>query len=230
MEETSRLGEAVFVIVIGVLIPLLITMVSLRTAKFFGYQFRSNYRLDPHTEMDELKSSIQADIRWWIYAVITSPISEEIIFRTAQTILSSISGRFVAAFITSVVFVALHETADVISILIRLVNSLIHCYLFHAKGIFATVAAHVLFNGLLFPGPYVMLLALSSTAFCLIFYVSHLVLPFCLPDAVLLAPKLLLVAAVLMLSFVFISPTIHTLVSVIVLLAMNSVDGFPTIL
>ena len=99
---------------LAAVIPLAITMVAVVVAQLFGYQLHPSY-VGPAAA----SSSILSALAMWVGASIMAPVSEEAIFRGGiQGRLAKISaklrlGSFVApAVITSLIFVALHETAD----------------------------------------------------------------------------------------------------------------------
>ena len=82
--------------------------------------------------------------------------SEEAIFRGGlQGTLAKITtklhlGSFVIpALVTSIGFVALHETSDPVLFGTRLVHAMILSYVYKKEGILASMAAHGFFNGLL---------------------------------------------------------------------------------
>lgn len=92
----------------------------------------------------------------WVGAAIMAPISEEALFRGGlQGTLAKISakirlGSFILpAVLTSLIFVALHETSDPVLFGTRFVHAMVLSYVYQKEGILASMAAHGFFNGLL---------------------------------------------------------------------------------
>ena len=100
---------------LAAVIPIAITMVTVVIAQLLGYTLHPNYQGPAGTAGMSLLQALAV----WVGAAVMAPISEEAIFRGAmQGRLAKLFtklhvGSFVApAIITSLIFVALHETSD----------------------------------------------------------------------------------------------------------------------
>lgn len=152
-EPRRSLKRTLSVGFIAAVVPIAFTMAAVAIASAFGYDLHPNYQ-GPIGE-NVVPTLLQA-VGVWIGAAIMAPVSEEAIFRGGfQGTLAKISaklrlGDFVLpAIITSVVFAALHETADPLLFGTRLVHAFILSYVYKKEGILASMAAHGFFNGLL---------------------------------------------------------------------------------
>lgn len=219
---------------LAAVIPLAITMVSVVVAQLLGYQMHPNY-VDPATA----SASILSTLAMFVGAAVMAPVSEEAIFRGGiQSRLAKLAaklhlGSFVApAIITSLIFVAVHETADPLLFATRFVHAMILSYVYHKEGILASMAAHGFFNGLLSLSvvftalglPWLGLAAIPATLYFA--FKAAKVVKAQKPDIAsgALAPKTmsgplaLLFAAILMLGYFFIMPNIIWPVGAVALL------------
>ena len=137
---------------LAAVVPIAITMVTVVVAQLLGYQLHPNYQGPSAGDVPTILSALAM----WVGAAVMAPISEEAIFRGAlQGKLSKIAaklrlGSFVLpAVVTSLIFVALHETSDPVLFSTRFVHAMILSYVYHKEGILASMAAHGFFNGLL---------------------------------------------------------------------------------
>ncbi len=137
---------------LAAVIPLAITMVTVVVAQLFGYQLHPNYQGPSGTVG---MTALQA-LAVWVGAAVMAPISEEAIFRGGmQGRLAKLSAKLhlgsfiIPATITSLIFVALHETSDPVLFATRFVHALILSRVYYKEGILASMAAHGFFNGLL---------------------------------------------------------------------------------
>ena len=89
---------------------------------------------------------------------ILAPISEEAIFRGGlMRWLESKTGRFageigrfwIPALVSSVVFTLLHETADPVLIVARVLGALVLARVYYKEGVLASMVTHGVFNGIL---------------------------------------------------------------------------------
>jgi membrane protease YdiL (CAAX protease family) len=149
----SSLKRTLSVGFLAAVIPLAITIAAISIALFLGYKLHSNYYNGSLNA--EAPAMIQAAASW-VGAAVMAPISEEAIFRGGmQGTLAKITKKLhlrsfvVPALITSLLFVAIHETADPLLFSTRLVHSMILGYTYAKEGILAAMAAHGFFNGLL---------------------------------------------------------------------------------
>jgi membrane protease YdiL (CAAX protease family) len=219
---------------LAAVIPLAITMVAVVVAQLFGYQLHPSY-VGPAAASGTILSALAM----WVGASIMAPVSEEAIFRGGiQGRLAKLSaklhlGSFVApAVITSLIFVALHETADPLLFTTRFVHAMILSYVYHKEGILASMAAHGFFNGLLslsvvFTALGLPWLGLAAIPAALYFAMKAAkVVKAQKPDIAsgALAPKTMsgplaiLFAAVLMLGYFFIMPNIFWPIGAVALL------------
>lgn len=137
---------------LAAVIPIAITMVTVVVAQLLGHVLNPNYE-GPDAG---LSPTIMSALSLWIGAAVMAAISEEAIFRGfLQKKLSQLSakirlGAFVLpASITSLIFVALHETSDPVLFTTRFVHSMILGWVYQKEGVLAAMAAHGIFNGLL---------------------------------------------------------------------------------
>ncbi len=137
---------------LAAVIPIAITMGSIAIAQAFGYQLHPNYQGPMGTQAMTFLQAVAV----WIGAAVMAPVSEEAIFRGGlQGRLAKLSAKLhlgnfiVPALITSVLFVALHETSDPLLFATRLVHAMILSHVYRKEGILASMAAHGFFNGLL---------------------------------------------------------------------------------
>ena len=148
----TSLKRTLSVGLIGAVLPIAFTMVTVVVAQLLGYHLHPNYQ-GPNAGVSP---SILQAVALWIGAAVMAPVSEEAIFRGGlQGRLTKLAqklhlGSFVApALITSVVFVLLHETSDPVLFGTRLVHALALSWIYKKEGILASMAAHGFFNGLL---------------------------------------------------------------------------------
>lgn len=137
---------------LAAVIPIAITMVTVVVAQLLGYELHPNYEGPDAGAMPTILSALAM----WVGAAVMAPISEEAIFRGGlQKKLSQLSAKFrlgsfvLPATVTSLIFVALHETADPVLFATRFVHSMILGRVYQKEGILAAMAAHGFFNGLL---------------------------------------------------------------------------------
>lgn len=137
---------------LAAVIPIAITMVTVVVAQMLGYVLHPNYQGPDAGAAPTIISALAL----WIGAAVMAPISEEAIFRGGlQKKLSQLSakirlGTFVLpATVTSLIFVALHETSDPVLFTTRFVHAMILGWVYQKEGILSAMAAHGFFNGLL---------------------------------------------------------------------------------
>jgi len=137
---------------LAAVVPIAITMVTVVVAQLLGYTLHPNYQGPSAGEVPTILSALAM----WVGAAIMAPVSEEAIFRGGlQKKISQITSKLhagafiVPAVITSLIFVALHETSDPVLFATRFVHAMILSYVYHKEGILASMAAHGFFNGLL---------------------------------------------------------------------------------
>jgi membrane protease YdiL (CAAX protease family) len=137
---------------LAAVIPIAFTMVTVVVAQLLGYHMHPNYQ----GPTAGAAPSIISALALWIGAAVMAPMSEEAIFRGGlQGRLAKLAAKlhlnaFVApAIITSLVFVALHETSDPVLFATRFAHAMVLSYVFKKEGILASMAAHGFFNGLL---------------------------------------------------------------------------------
>jgi membrane protease YdiL (CAAX protease family) len=133
--------------------PIVITFISTSVAQFLGYQLHPNYQGGGG---GDIVPSIVQSLSVLVGASVMAPLSEEAIFRGGlQGGLAWLSaklrlGSFVLpALISSLIFVALHETADPLMFATRMAQSMILGYVYHKEGVLAAMAAHGLYNAML---------------------------------------------------------------------------------
>lgn len=137
---------------LAAVVPIAITMVTVVVAQLLGYTLHPNYQGPSAGDVPTVLSALAM----WVGAAVMAPISEEAIFRgglqkkIAQITSKLRIGAFVVpAVVTSLIFVALHETSDPVLFSTRFVHAMILSYVYHKEGILASMAAHGFFNGLL---------------------------------------------------------------------------------
>lgn len=137
---------------LAAVIPIAITMVTVVVAQLLGHVLHPNYQGPDAGAAPTIISALAL----WVGAAVMAPISEEAIFRGGlQKKLSGLSakirlGTFVLpATITSLIFVALHETSDPVLFATRFVHAMILGWVYQKEGILSAMAAHGIFNGLL---------------------------------------------------------------------------------
>lgn len=231
----TSLKRTLSVGLLGAVIPLAITMAAVTVAQLLGYQLHPNYE----GPMGSAGMSVLQAVAVWIGAAVMAPVSEEAIFRGAlQGRLAKLSaklrlGSFVApAIITSLIFVALHETSDPLLFATRFVHAMILSYVYQKEGILASMAAHGFFNGLLAVSivatamgmPWLSLAAAPAALFFA--YKSWKTLKAQKPDIssgalipkTMSGPLALAFAAILMLGYFFIMPNIFWPIGAVALL------------
>ncbi len=220
---------------LAAVIPIAITMVTVAVAQMLGYQLHPNYQGPAGTATMTVVQAVAV----WVGAAVMAPVSEEAIFRGGlQGRLAKLAaklhlGSFIApAIITSLIFVALHETSDPVLFATRFVHAMILSYVYHKEGILASMAAHGFFNGLLaltlvFTALGAPWLALAAAPAALYFaWKARKTLRAQKPDIAsgALAPKpmsgplAILFAALLMLGYFFIMPNIFWPIGAVALL------------
>lgn len=137
---------------LAAVIPIAITMVTVVVAQMLGYVLHPNYQGPDAGAAPTIISALAL----WVGAAVMAPISEEAIFRGGlQKKLSQLSSKFrlgtfvLPAAITSLIFVALHETSDPVLFATRFVHAMILGWVYQKEGILSAMAAHGFFNGLL---------------------------------------------------------------------------------
>lgn len=138
---------------LAAIVPLVVTFGSVIIAGALGYDLHPNYR--PPVEEGAVMSVLQS-LGLFVSAAIMAPVAEEAIYRGGMHgTLAKIARRLrlgdfvLPALITSVIFVAGHETADPLLFGTRMVQALILSYVYKKEGILASMAGHGFFNGLL---------------------------------------------------------------------------------
>lgn len=137
---------------LAAVIPIAFTMITVIAAQLLGHELHPNYKGPEGTDTTTVLQALGI----WIGAAVMAPISEEAIFRGGlQAGLAKLSakirlGSFILpAVITSLIFVALHETSDPVLFTTRFAHAMVLSYVFQKEGILAAMAAHGFFNGLL---------------------------------------------------------------------------------
>lgn len=137
---------------LAAVVPIVLTMGTVVVAQLLGYHMHPNYQ-GPSAG---LAPSVLSALALWAGAAIMAPVSEEAIFRgglqgrlRALSVKLHLGDYVLPALITSVVFVALHETSDPVLFGTRMVHAMILSYVYQKEGILASMAAHGFFNGLL---------------------------------------------------------------------------------
>lgn len=152
---------------LGAVVPLLITNVAITVALALGYQLHPNYS----TPAGEV-AGLAATAMFGVMAAVVAPISEEVVFRKGimglfQKAFKKISGEagafWIPAILSSLIFVAVHETADPLLFATRFIHSMIISRVFYKEGLPASMAAHGFFNGLL-TLPMLLVALLGPTA------------------------------------------------------------------
>lgn len=141
---------------IGLAVNVIVPMV----AHAAGYQFHPNYRGPNAIPIKSL-----ADIaRMAVASTVMAPVTEEVAFRGVlmgslavggaklanwlggRPALKEALGHWLPAIVSSVIFVALHETADMVAFGIRLATALLMSEAFHREGLFASISLHIANN------------------------------------------------------------------------------------
>lgn len=137
---------------LAAVVPIAFTMVAVGVAQMLGHELHPNYEGPAGTDATTILQALGI----WIGAAVMAPISEEAIFRGGlQAGLAKLSakirlGSFILpAAVTSLIFVALHETSDPVLFGTRFVHAMVLSWVFQKEGILAAMAAHGIFNGLL---------------------------------------------------------------------------------
>jgi len=137
---------------LAAIVPITFTMITVAVAQMLGHELHPNYKGPMGTETMTIVQAVAV----WVGAAVMAPISEEAIFRGGlQGRLAKLGaklhlGSFVApAVITSLIFVALHETSDPVLFATRFAHAMVLSYVYQKEGILASMAAHGFFNGLL---------------------------------------------------------------------------------
>ena len=137
---------------LAAVVPIAFTMVTVLAAQLLGHELHPNYEGPAGTDTTTILQALGI----WIGAAVMAPISEEAIFRGGlQAGLAKLSakirlGSFILpAVVTSLIFVALHETSDPVLFTTRFAHAMVLSYVFQKEGILAAMAAHGFFNGLL---------------------------------------------------------------------------------
>ncbi|MEK7389577.1 MAG: CPBP family glutamic-type intramembrane protease [Elusimicrobiota bacterium] len=134
-------------------IPLAFTWAVTSAALALGYEMHSNYDFPKLLE----NATLSDIVNLFPKIAIVAPILEELLFRAGlQGLLTKLWekakwGSFaVPALISSLIFVALHETADPLLFAVRLATSLVWAYVYQKEGILSSMTAHSVHNGLIF--------------------------------------------------------------------------------
>lgn len=137
---------------LGASIPLAVTYATMYAAHFLGYQFHPSYVDVTAIAAPDLTQALIL----FAGASVLSPVAEEVIFRgTIQGLLARLTGKLrlgdfvLPALVASVLFVGLHETTDPVLISTRLFHALALSYVYKKEGLFASIAAHGVFNAAL---------------------------------------------------------------------------------
>ena len=148
----QKFSRSLKVGLIAATVPLALTFATVAIATALGYQFHPNYTLPVPGN-----PSIFTAAKFFSMAAIMAPIAEEILFRAGlQGGLKKITEKlpvigafWLPAVLSSLVFVAVHETSDPVLFATRFAHSMILSWAFHKEGLLSSIAAHAFFNGLL---------------------------------------------------------------------------------
>ena len=139
---------------LGAVLPLVLTGVIVGVSMLLGHELNPNYS-SPAAGLGTTPSIAQALILTGAAAVM-APVAEEIVFRAGlQGGLAKLTkflrmGSFwVPAVLSSLIFVAIHETSDPVLFTTRFIHAMILAGLFKKEGVLASMAAHGFFNGIL---------------------------------------------------------------------------------
>lgn len=139
---------------LAAVVPLVLTGVIVGVAQAFGYDLHPNY--SSPAEGIGATPSVASALVLTAAAAVMAPVSEEIVFRAGlQGGLAKLTkflrmGSFwIPAVLSSLVFVAVHETADPVLFTTRFLHAMILAYAFKKEGIMSSMAAHAFFNGIL---------------------------------------------------------------------------------
>jgi len=156
--------------------PLVFTIIAITAAQLLGHVLNPNYEGPSGAD----GATVVKAVAVFVGAAVMAPISEEVIFRGGlQGMLAKLSSKIrlgsflLPAIITSLIFVALHETSDPVLFGTRFVHAMVLSYAFHKEGILAAMAAHGIFNGLLAIGlvttavgmPWLSLIAVPASLY-----------------------------------------------------------------
>ncbi|MFA6028274.1 MAG: CPBP family intramembrane glutamic endopeptidase [Elusimicrobiota bacterium] len=144
----STLSRSVKVGLLMAVIGLVSAFIIPAVAAAFGYQVHSNYRspasIPLHSLFDVAKVATAASVM--------APVTEEVIFRgglmgglswlAAKYTKSTFARVYLPAIVSSVIFVAVHETADPVLFAARLVQSLLFAAVYQKEGIIASMVMH----------------------------------------------------------------------------------------
>lgn len=137
---------------LAAVVPIAFTMITVIAAQLLGHELHPNYKGPEGTDTTTVLQALGI----WIGATVMAPISEEVIFRGGlQAGLAKLTAKFrlgsfiLPAVVTSMIFVALHETSDPVLFTTRFAHAMVLSYVFQKEGILAAMAAHGFFNGLL---------------------------------------------------------------------------------
>ncbi|MFH1724862.1 MAG: CPBP family glutamic-type intramembrane protease [Elusimicrobiota bacterium] len=154
----SSLSRSFKIGIVAAAIGLIFQFVIPVVASAFGWEPHPGYK-GPSPDM--VKSAVDA-VRLWTAAVVMAPITEEVLFRGGLmgglSWLGSKLGKsgvlrfWVPAILSSLVFVAVHETADPVLFSTRLIGALIMARVFHKEGLFASTAMHMAHNAFAMSG------------------------------------------------------------------------------
>lgn len=138
--------------VLAAVIGLLLQAVIPAVAAALGWEFNSNYE-GPSTDMI---TGWLSGLRLFGAVTVMAPITEEVLFRGGilggMMWLGSKLGKnklvrmWLPAVLSSIIFVAVHETADPVLFATRMVGTLIMSYVFAREGLMASTAMHAAHN------------------------------------------------------------------------------------
>ena len=139
---------------LGAVLPLVLTGVIVGVSMLLGHELNPNYS-SPAEGFGASPSIGQALVLTGAAAVM-APVAEEIVFRAGLqgglaklTKFLRLGSFWVPAVLSSLIFVAIHETSDPVLFTTRFIHSMILAGLFKKEGVLASMAAHGFFNGLL---------------------------------------------------------------------------------
>ena len=133
-------------------LSVLFTEVSTIVAGLLGWVPHGNYQPPPVGS----DPTVAAALALLAGVAVMAPIAEELIFRAGlQGELEKFAEKFrlgtflLPALATSLIFVAVHETADPVLFAVRFVGAAALSYVFKKEGVLSSMTAHGVFNGLL---------------------------------------------------------------------------------
>lgn len=134
---------------------MLFTGVATAVVGALGWVPHGNYEMPFDTE----HLTVAAAVAMLIGGAVMAPMAEEVIFRGAlQGGLSRLSAKLragafvIPAVLTSLIFVAVHETADPVLFAVRFGFAFMLSRVFHKEGILSSMTAHGTFNAVAMSG------------------------------------------------------------------------------